>query len=321
VAEVVVVGSLSMDFTARADRLPSVGETLIGTAFTMVPGGKGNNQALACLRQGVATAMVGCVGADPLGDALLEWFSAEGLDRGYLIRDEDNGTGIAHITVDGEGRNAIIIVPGSNMALSPDRVRRRADLIRSARVVLTQLEVPVEATAAALALGREGGAVTILNPAPARALDESVLALADICVPNEVEASDLTGRPVGDPDSALRAAAIMHDRGCPEVIVTLGEKGSLYSGPDGAIHVPAFEVETIDTVAAGDAFVGALAAALARGATRAEALLRASAAGALAVTVPGATPSLPTGEAVSDLIALARAAGDRSGNASEEVAR
>ena len=306
-SDVVVVGSLSMDFTARAERLPLVGETLIGSGFVSVPGGKGNNQALACALQGVATSMVGCIGTDQLGAAIVDVFTEHGLDASHLIRDPSMATGIAHITVDEEGRNAIVIVPRANSTMSAERVRERAALIRGARVVLTQLEIPVAATHAALEIGREAGAVTILNPAPAAEVEDELLRLADICVPNEIEAWGLTGRQVTDHASAEAAASALRDRGCREVVVTLGGRGALYVGPEGTLDVPAFEVDVVDTVAAGDAFCGALAAALARGAGRAEALRRASAAGALATTLPGASTSLPSAGAVEIMLSRSSA--------------
>lgn len=305
-SDIVVVGSLSMDFTARAARLPLVGETLIGSAFTTVPGGKGNNQAITCARQGVTTAMIGCIGTDLLGDMIVKLFAEYGLDPVHLIRDPSVPTGIAHITVDAEGRNTIIIVPQANSMMSPERVRDHEALIRSARVVLTQLEIPVEATRAALTIGRQGGALTILNPAPAREVDDELLGLADICVPNEIEAFGLTGQEVIDRETALRAASVLRDRGCREVVVTLGEQGAVYVGPDTTLDVPAFKVDVVDTVAAGDAFCGALAAGLALGASRAVALERAAAAGALAATVPGASPSLPTAAGLESLLERGR---------------
>ena len=305
-SDVVVVGSLSVDFTARAERLPVVGETLIGSGFATAPGGKGNNQAIASALQGVATALVGCIGADHLGDMIVEVFAELGLDATHLVRDPSVPTGIAHITVDAEGRNTIVIVPQANSRMSIERVRDDEALIGSARIVLTQLEIPVEATHAALTIGREAGSLTILNPAPAIQVDDDLLRLADICVPNEVEASELTGQKVIDRASAISAASVLRDRGCREVVVTLGERGAVYVGPDATFDVRPFKVDTVDTVAAGDAFCGALAASLALGASRVQALERASAAGALATTLPGATTSLPTAGAVESLVERGR---------------
>lgn len=301
-SEVVVVGSLSMDLTARANRLPGLGETLIGYDFTMVPGGKGNNQAITSARQGVDTSLVGCIGNDQFGDDLLDFLENDGVDVSSMTRVAAAGTGIAHITVDGSGDNAIVIIPRANSAMSAERVRQHQPLISSARVVLTQLEIPIEAAHEALLAAREDRALTILNPAPAQDLDTDILRLVDICVPNEVEAFQLTDIPVTDRSSAIEAAHMLQGRGCVSVIVTLGAQGAIYVGPDTTIDVPPFDVAAVDSVAAGDAFCGALAAAMARGAALTDALRRSAAAGALAVAVPGATPSLPTADAVTELI-------------------
>lgn len=302
-ARVVVVGSLSMDLTAQSDKLPAPGETVIGTAFSMVPGGKGNNQAVTCARQGVATAMVGRVGPDPFGAPVRDQLVAEGVDVSHLGTDPVVHTGIAHIVVDAAGQNSIIVVPRANHALSPEHVEQASGLIGQAAVLLVQLEIPLPTVKAALLAARRAGTTTILNPAPALEVDDELLALVDICVPNEVEASTLTGMPVDDVPRALAAGRELLRRGCRSVVVTLGARGSVYLDDERALEVPAIELPVVDTVAAGDAFCGALASALARGAQLETGLERATAAGALAVGVLGATPSLPSAGAVDALLA------------------
>jgi ribokinase len=301
-AQVVVVGSLSMDLTASATRLPSPGETVIGSSFTMVPGGKGNNQAITCARQGVATAMVGRVGRDVFGDAVRAQLVREGVDVSHLLTDLSVPTGIAHITVDAAGQNSIIIVPLSNHALTVQDVMEAATLIAGASVLLVQLEVQLEVVRAALETAKRTGTTTMLNPAPALELPDELLSMVDICVPNELEAAALTRMRVDDAASAIDAAGALHARGCGAVVVTLGSKGSVYLDKEQALEVPALSVPVVDTVAAGDAFCGAFASALARGSDVEACLVRATATGALAVGVPGATPSLPLAGAVDEAL-------------------
>ncbi len=301
-AEVVVVGSLSMDLTAVTARLPAPGETVIGSCFTMVPGGKGNNQAVTCARQGVATAMVGRVGSDNFGAAIRAQLVGEGVDVSHLTTDPSCATGIAHITVDSAGQNFIIVVPQSNHALTARHVTEAAGLIEHAAVLLVQLEVRLEVVRAALDLARRAGKTTMLNPAPALAVDDELLAKVDLCLPNEVEAAALTGVAVDDVPGAVRAGRALVSRGCGAVVVTLGSKGSVYVDAGRVLAVPSLPVPVVDTVAAGDAFCGVLASALARGSDLEASLVRASAAGALAVGVAGATPSLPTAGAVEEIL-------------------
>ena len=296
------MGSLTMDLTAGADRLPEAGETLLGTEFAMVPGGKGNNQAIACARQGVATAMVGRIGGDAFGEQVLARLRADGVDATGVERDPRLATGIAHIRVDSSGQNSIIMVPIANFALDPQAVQRLAGLLTSARVLLTQLEIRIDATREALRLARCHGVMTILNPAPAAVLDDALLSEVDVCVPNEVEAAALTGESTDTLAGAVRAALKLRDRGCGAVIVTLGDRGSVYVDAHRVLAVAPISVRTVDTVAAGDAYCGALAASFARGRSVDESLVRASAAGALATTLPGATSSLPTAAAVDSLL-------------------
>ncbi|MGO9964568.1 MAG: ribokinase [Acidimicrobiales bacterium] len=301
-AEIVVVGSLSMDLTAATARLPAPGETVLGSSFAMVPGGKGNNQAVACARQGVATAMVGRVGSDDFGAAIRAQLVAEGVDVSQLTTDPSFGTGIAHITVDAAGQNFIIAVPRSNHALTARHVAEAAGLIEHAAVLLVQLEVRLEVVQAALDLARRAGTTTMLNPAPALAVSDELLSKVDLCLPNEVEAATLTGFAVDDVAGAVRAGRALVSRGCGAAVVTLGGRGSVYVDAERVLAVPSFEVPVVDTVAAGDAFCGVLASALARGRDLESSLVRASAAGALAVQVAGATPSLPTAGALEEIL-------------------
>jgi ribokinase len=302
-----------MDLTAKTVTAPLPGETVVGTSFTMVPGGKGNNQAVTCARQGVPTSIIGRLGEDRFGDEIRAQLLAEEVDVSHLAIDRGSPTGIAHIRLDATGENSIVVVPGANSTLGVDDIARATGLIEEASVLLVQLEVPLVTVEAALEIARCAGTITLLNPAPAQELSDELLAKVDICVPNELEAAALTQLEVDGPASAAWAAARLRSRGCGSVVVTLGSKGAVYLDSERTLHLAALEVPVVDTVAAGDAFCGALASALANRSPIDAALARASATSALAVGVAGATSSLPPAEAVDEL--LARMDGPGAGHA------
>jgi ribokinase len=237
--------------------------------------------------------MVSRVGRDVFGEQTLAHYRAEGIDTGHVRADAERPTGVASIVVDDEARNCILVVAGANGALSSEDVRAAAEAVRTADVLLCQLEVPVETTAEALRLARAAGVRTVLNPAPALPLPDEVLALADLCVPNETEVEALTGRPAGTPPQAEEAARALLGRGPGTVIVTLGPRGALVVEGQRAQHVPGVEVEAVDTTGAGDAFIGALAVGLAEGRLLAEAVRRANVLAALSVTRAGTQTSFP----------------------------
>ncbi|WP_321953294.1 ribokinase [Paraburkholderia bannensis] len=293
-----MVGSLNMDLVARAPRLPRAGETLAGSAFVQVAGGKGGNQAVAAARLGAQVAMVGCVGADANGERLRTGLLAEGIDCGALDTSPDAPTGVALIVVDDASQNAIVIVAGSNGAVTPATLARHEAVLAAAQVVVCQLETPPPAVLAALTTARALGKITILNPAPATGpLPDAWLPLVDYLVPNELEAAALTGLPVTTPDEATLAAAALRRAGARHVLITLGAQGVCALLDDGsgvARHWPAPKVAAIDTTAAGDTFVGALAAQLAHGASPDTAIPFALQAASISVTRAGAQPSIPT---------------------------
>lgn len=299
-AAVVVVGSINVDTTMTVERLPTAGETLLAIGARTTLGGKGANQAVAARRQGVTSALVGAVGDDDAGTGALRGLRAEGLDLESVVTRTGEPTGAAHIAVDRAGANTIIVAQGANATLSPADVRGATATIEAACVVLAQLEIPDDAVIEAFRIGRAAGATTILNPAPARPLPPSLLGLCDVVVPNEPEAADLTG------ETDRRAAVDALRRLAPDavVIVTCGADGALVAAPDldGVSSVPAFRVSVVDTVAAGDAFCGVLAAALATRQPLLDAVRRAAAAGAHAATVAGAVPSLPTAADVERIL-------------------
>jgi len=280
------VGSANLDLVARVSRLPGPGETLTGYDYFEAAGGKGLNQAVGAARAGADVVFVGAVGSDDAGRTLLGVMDSNGVGSAHVLTVAGVPTGRALIGVADDGANLIIVVPGANGRMDASAVRSATAALRGAAVVLVQHEIPEDGVREALALARAAGARTILNPAPARPIPPDVLALVDVLVPNEHE-----HRLLGDTSAA------------GTVIVTQGEKGATVIHSTGRWTVPPFEVEAIDTVAAGDAFCGALAAALALGLTLEAALIRASAAGALATTRVGAVPSLPTAREIDALIA------------------
>ncbi len=303
IARVAVVGSLNIDLVVRAPRIPQPGETIIGGDFRQMPGGKGANQAVAAVRLGASVSMVGRVGRDGFGQTLLENLAHDGVDHSFVIQDAAAATGVALIVVDDAGQNSIVVASGANGRLSPGDVQAAEAAIARADVLLLQLESPLEAVTRAAEMAHAHGVAVVLNPAPARPLSASLFSIVDVLVPNESETALLTEMPVADRAQAEAAAAALLELGVGTVILTLGERGALLAGADGVTHVPAFEVVPVDTTAAGDAFVGGFAVALAEGRALAEAARWGNAAGALATTKAGAQPSLPTRRAVTALLA------------------
>lgn len=294
---VVVVGSCNMDLVARVPRLPLPGETLTGTSFGTYLGGKGLNQAVAARRMGASVAMVARVGADDFGRRVTQALHDEGIDAAQVQIDEQP-TGTAMILVEERGENNIVVVPGANGALTTADIDRAAEQIRSAGVLLLQLEVPLETTLHAAQLARAAGTTVILTPAPAQRLPSALFAATDVLVPNEVEVAQVLGTQAQPSDAAQALLA----QGCGAVVVTLGAQGALLVTSQGEQAIAPFAVTPVDTVGAGDAFVGALAAVLAAGQDLTTALRYASAAGAIATTRPGAMSSLPSRDEIEQFL-------------------
>jgi ribokinase len=295
VGGVAVVGSVNADLTAYGSPLPRPGETLIASDFAMTLGGKGANQALAAVRAGVETHMIAAVGDDIFRELTLGALTREGVDTA-AVQVLDGHTGIAHIRVDtATGQNDIAYIPNANHRLTVDHteqaLRRLSDRVR---VVLVQLETPIEVIEATSRLCRELALQLIVDPAPARPLPAEIWPGVTVVKPNEFEAEVITGTQITDQNSAVRAGRWFVDRGVATALITLGERGVLAVSTDGVEEFPAFPVRAVDTTAAGDAFAGALGAALAEQRPWSDVISRALAAGALAVTVRGASPSLPT---------------------------
>ncbi|MNF63690.1 Ribokinase [compost metagenome] len=290
-----------MDLVTRAPRLPKGGETLIGQSFTTVSGGKGANQAVAAARLGAQVSMIGCVGNDAYGEALRGALLAEQIDC-QAVSTVDGSSGVALIVVDDSSQNTIVIVPGANGELTAEAIDRFDSVIQAADVLICQLEVPDASVGHALKRGRELGKTVILNPAPvSRPLPPDWYASIDYLIPNESEASALSGLSVDSLDTAQAAATRLIALGAGKVIITLGAQGSLFADGQGFEHFPAPVVKAVDTTAAGDTFVGGFAAALAAGQDEAQAIRFGQVAAALSVTRAGAQPSIP---ALSDVQAF-----------------
>ncbi len=304
---VCVIGSSNLDFTVPVPHLPRPGETVSGGRLGISPGGKGANQAVAAARLGAEVRFVTLLGADPVGDRLLAALTGAGLPADRILRTETAATGVALIAVDPAGRNQIAVAPGANHELTPERAAAHADVLAWADVVLLQLETPLETVRWALGEARRLGKLTLLNPAPARVLPlpPDILPLVDYLIPNETEAGLLTGRAVDGVAEAEEAGRALRAMGAGAAVVTVGAAGALLAGPSGGLHVPGFAVTPVDTVGAGDAFNGGLAAALAGGARVEAAMVVANAAGALTCTRRGAMDALPSREEVEKLMAEA----------------
>jgi ribokinase len=299
---VLVVGSITADVTAFSQRLPNPGETVLGDDFTLVLGGKGANQAVAAALAGAQTWMAACVGQDPFREIVLSGLRSHGVELSE-VRTVEGRTGVAHIRVDASGENDIVITPLANADLSIEMVDESIRATQgSVGVLLLQLEVRAEVTCHAAKAGAAAGLTVILDPAPAQPLPEDVWRYVDIVTPNESEAQALTGVEVDGPDSAVRAGAWFLEHGVRHAIITLGSAGVVSITAERTRHFPAFPVTPVDTTAAGDAFTGCLGAGIAAGMSVDLAIQRGTAAGALATTRPGASPSLPDRQAVEALI-------------------
>jgi ribokinase len=315
-ADILVIGSLNADLVVRAPRFPAPGETIQGQDLATLPGGKGANQAVAAARLGASVAMTGRVGKDSFGSVLIENLKQNHVDVTHVVRDDVAATGTAVIVVDAGGQNSIVLSPGANGKVTPAdvasasfsdpsaalRQAQRGGSGRGARFLLLQLEIPLETVLSAARYAKEKGLRVLLNPAPARALPDELLGLADFILPNETELSLLTGQAVSDVRSAETAARSLVPRGAKNVIVTLGANGALIVNKESAKHIASFHVQVVDTTAAGDAFIGGFAVALLHGKSLEDAVQYACACGALAVTKFGAQPSLPTKQEVQEFL-------------------
>ena len=286
---IIVFGSINIDLAAKTPRLPQPGETIIGSNFFTAGGGKGANQAVAAARLGTSTHIIGRVGNDKFAEELLTNLQFYGVNTDNVSIDKNTHSGVAMIAVDYRGQNNIIVIPGANNHVGEADIERLKKLLPGATSLLLQLEIPLEFVLKAAKVAREAGVRVILDPAPTCSnFPIEIYPLIDIITPNEVEASQLVGFSVNNPETAILAAKQLQERGVENVIVKLGDRGAVAVTADETFVVSAFAVEAIDTVAAGDAFNGGLAAALDGGRSLSEAVVWGSAAGALCTTKAGA---------------------------------
>lgn len=289
---IVVVGSSNTDLVVNVPKIPLEGETILGSKFRTHKGGKGANQAVAASRLGADTTFIACIGNDDFGNRAIKSYNEEGINTKYIQR-EGETSGVALITVSDQGRNTISVSPESNGLLSPKHIDQALDVIRKAKVVLTQFEIPIPTIEYLIKRCNECSAKFILNPAPALKLPEYLFKFIDIITPNETEAESLTGIKVTDEKSANLSAAKLIQKGVKEVIITLGDKGAYLHSKTQQKLIPGFKVNAIDTTAAGDTFNGALAYSITQNKPTEEAIIFANAASALAVTKNGAQSSTP----------------------------
>lgn len=299
-SEILVIGSLNADLVVRSPRFPGPGETISGGDLQIIPGGKGANQAVAAARQGAKVSMIGRVGNDSFGPFLIENLKTNQVDTTH-VQVNNSATGTAIIIVDGNGQNSIVLSPGANGSVSPADVDRASAL--NPRLLLLQLEIPIPTVLKAAQYAKANDVHIILNPAPAQSIPAELIALADFIIPNETELGLLTGREIRDIASAEEASKILLKQGARNVIVTLGGNGALIVTVEKVSHVPSFQVDVVDTTAAGDAFIGGLASKLLDSDVDLQRAVRyGCACGAFAVTKFGAQPSLPTQEEIEQFL-------------------
>jgi ribokinase len=291
--DILVIGSFMMDLVVRTPRAPHNGETIIGTSFSRFPGGKGANQAVAAARLGGKVTMIGKVGNDEFGDIALQTLKNEEINTHNILCDRANATGVGFITLEEDGNNRIIVVPGANLHYTIDDLENVKDLIAESKMLILQLEMNIEMIEQAISYATDYQVPIILNPAPAQILSDSLLSKITYLTPNETEAGILTGMTINSIEDAAAAGKSLLAKGVKNVIITLGEEGTLICNHTGIVHVPGFPVEAVDSVAAGDSFNGALAVGLLEGKPLTEVVRYANAVGALTVSKEGAIPSLP----------------------------
>lgn len=294
-----VIGSLNMDLVVNVDTMPKPGQTIIGSNFKEVPGGKGANQAVAMARLNGNVSMIGKVGEDGFGQTLINSLKNDKVDTTY-IQTAKGATGVALITVDKNAQNSIVVSPGANFEVKEDDIDNNIEAIKNSDIVVLQLETPLNTIKYALNKVKELNKYTILNPAPAVKLDDEIIKNVDLLTPNETELEIISGVSIETEEDIQKAAQIMIEKGVKELIVTLGSKGSLYINKEKSMFKKAYKVEAVDTTAAGDSYTGALAVALSQDKCIEDAMDFASKVGALSVLKEGAQSSLPTLEDVEN---------------------
>lgn len=301
--KIAILGSINVDTTYHVERFPQPGETISAISKSSAPGGKGANQAVATARSGAKTYFVGKVGDDNEGKFMLEALREEHVDTDCIVVDKVHGTGTAMVTLDVNGQNHIMVYGGANQALLKEDLENTDKVLDSADFLISQFETPQDVTAAAFKEAKNHGVITFLNPAPAHEIDPEVLKYTDIIAPNETESAILTGIKLNGEDSMLKTAEYFADKGVDNLLITLGSRGVFYSTPNGHGLVPAFKVKAVDTTAAGDTFVGAMASQLHTNLDNIEeALVYGQRASSLTVQKMGAMPSIPFGDQVEEAL-------------------
>ncbi len=300
-----ILGSLNMDIVLKVENMAKVGETIFAKSLTNIPGGKGANQAVASKRMGSDVYIIGKVGADSNGDFLVNALTEDDINTDFVFRDNKEPTGTAIINVNQEGNNSIVVVAGANMNITLDEIKQSYSIINDCNVLIAQFETPSEITIEAFKFAKAKGIITILNPAPAKKIDEALLKYTDIIIPNETEAYELTGIFVEDLDSSKKAAHSFLKMGVSYVIITLGSKGAALITKEKSEIIPAIKVNAIDSTAAGDSFIGAVSSKLGNIELSYENLKKAIAFGnkvsSIVVQRAGAQPSIPTMKEVMDI--------------------
>ncbi|QXM06285.1 ribokinase [Crassaminicella indica] len=294
---IVVVGSLNMDLVTQVKKTPKVGETTLGNGLDKIPGGKGANQAAAMGKLNGKVAMIGRVGEDEFGKILKDTLNKDDINTEYIMISK-SPTGVAMIMVNEDGDNSIVVIPGANFDLSKKDIDEAKALIKTANILVAQLETPLEVVEYALKKAKKFEKYTILNPAPAQKLSKEIIEYVDLLTPNESELELLSGVEIKSEEDLLRAGKVMIQQGVKELVVTLGDKGALYMNEKDHKYFKGYKVKAVDTTAAGDSVNGALAVALDEGRTIDEAIIFAMKVGALTVMEKGAQSSLPTLEKV-----------------------
>ena len=295
--KICVLGSINMDMVSRVNKHPKVGETILAVSFEKIPGGKGANQAVAAKRCGADVMMIAKTGSDDNGRILKGKLEDEGINTDFVFEDSSEATGMAMITIDEDGDNSIVVVSGSNMTITEDEINSAEDIIKKNDIVIAQFETSTDITTKAFEIAKKSGIVTILNPAPAKDIDNELLSVTDIIVPNETEAAALTGVKVETMEDAEKAAEKFMKKGVKVVIITLGSKGAAVIGEGFSFLAKAYKVQAVDTTAAGDTFIGAFASRLDVKNINEENLKAAAEfankASSIAVQRKGAQPSIP----------------------------
>ena len=300
-----ILGSLNMDIVLKVETMAKVGETIFAKSLATIPGGKGANQAVAAKRMGSDVSIIGKVGLDSNGDFLVRELERNCINTDYIFRDNKESTGTAIINVNREGNNSIVVVAGANMNISEDEIKKSYSIIKSSDVIIAQFETPSEITMEAFIYAKSHGIITILNPAPAKKIDNELFKYTDIIIPNETEAYELTGILVEDLKSAKKAADNFIAKGVNYIIITLGSKGAALITKEKSEIIPAIKVNAIDTTAAGDSFIGAVSSKLGAVELNYEnlkkAIVFANKVSSIVVQRSGAQPSIPTMKEVIDI--------------------